>query len=257
MKIELDAAKSVEENAAHYFEMAKTARRKLEGAKAALEVTKKKLANLEHDMEKKKQEIIAKAVPKRKREWFERFRWLYSSEGFLIVAGRDATTNEVVVKKHCDAGDLVFHCELPGSPFAVIKSQGKEIGKKTIEETAQFVACFSKGWKAGRSLVDVYYVKPEQVTKEAPAGEYISKGSFMIYGRKTSLTVPLKLFIGKMEDGRVMAGPKEAILANCKASLELSQGDMKPSEAAKKIRVALATDDIDEIIKTIPVGTKA
>lgn len=65
-----------------------------------------------------------------------------------------------------------------------------------MEKIAIFNACFSSAWKAGRGNVDVYCVKPEQVSQTANTGEYLSKGSFVIKGeRKYFKNVVLKLFI--------------------------------------------------------------
>jgi len=82
----------------------------------ALERTKKKLKKI---MKKQPTDFEAPTiVKKRKREWFEKFRWFYSSEGFLVVGGRDATTNEILIKKHTDKDDLVFHTDAINAIFA-------------------------------------------------------------------------------------------------------------------------------------------
>jgi predicted ribosome quality control (RQC) complex YloA/Tae2 family protein len=44
MRISLDFTKSLDQNASHYFEQAKIARKKAEGAKKALDDSNKKLA---------------------------------------------------------------------------------------------------------------------------------------------------------------------------------------------------------------------
>jgi predicted ribosome quality control (RQC) complex YloA/Tae2 family protein len=254
MKITLDLNKSLEENASYYFELAKTAKKKADGAREALEHTKKKLVTLEKDLEKKAAEEALKAKAKeRKKEWYEKFRWFITTEGLLVIGGRDATTNEIVIKKHTDPEDLVFHTEMAGSPFVVIKGKPSDI---SIEEAAVFTACYSKAWKAGRTASEVFYVNPDQVTKEAPAGEYIVKGAFMIYGKKNILSVPLKLFIGKMEDGKIMAGPESAVKRHCEKSVEVVQGNDKISQIAKKIMAKIGANDLDDIVKIIPQGSR-
>jgi predicted ribosome quality control (RQC) complex YloA/Tae2 family protein len=257
MRLTLDITKSVEENASHYFELAKHARKKAEGAKDALEDTKKKLLLLEKEIQTKEAEAQQKASKKeRKKEWYEKFRWFYTSDDFLVIAGRDSTTNEIIIKKHTDKQDIVFHTEMAGSPFAAFKTAGKEPSKLALEETAEFVAAYSKAWKLGRTLMEVFYVNPDQVTKEAPSGEYVSKGSFMIYGQKSFFTIPVKLYIGKMEDGKVMSGPLSAVKKHCKEYIEIIQGNDKNSTIAKTIKSKLAADDLDDILKLIPPGSK-
>ena len=170
MKIKLFLDKSVEQNAEIYFEKAKKSKKKVKGAIEIVEKTKKKLKRLQKKELELKQQQEKEQKPKRKKEWYEKFRWFHSSEGFLCIGGRDATTNEIVVKKHTDPTDLVFHTDIAGSPFFIIKTQGKKPGKATIEETAQATASYSRAWKLGVASLDVFYVKPDQVTKETKAG---------------------------------------------------------------------------------------
>jgi predicted ribosome quality control (RQC) complex YloA/Tae2 family protein len=256
MKIVLELNKSLEENASYYFDQAKTAKKKAEGAKKALEDTKEKIKHIEAELKIKEHEQEVKDNAKaRKKEWFEKFRWFYSSDGFLVIGGRDATTNEIIIKKHTDKEDIVFHTELSGSPFVLIKTEGKKVSEIALEEAAQFTACYSKAWKAGRSVADVFYVNPEQVTKEAKAGEFIAKGAFMIYGKKNQMQVVLKLYIGKMEDGKIMAGSESAVKKHCQIYVELFEGNAKNSEIAKKIKGKLNADDLDDILRLIPQGS--
>lgn len=246
----LDIRKSIDENAAVYFEKAKKAKRKLEGAKRFVEKTKEQLEKFE---EEEKTEAKKEEKPKLEKKWYEKFRWFYSSDGFLCIGGRDATTNEIVIKKHTNSDDLVFHTDLAGSPFFVVKSEGKKIGKPTIEETAQATASFSKAWKLGLNVLDVFYVKPEQVSKQTKAGEYMGKGAFMIYGKTNYITAELKLAIGSLEDGKLMCGPVESVRKNCKEYFVLIQGSDKPSDIAKKLKKRYEID-LDEIIRILPSG---
>ncbi|MFH2020027.1 MAG: NFACT RNA binding domain-containing protein [archaeon] len=254
MKIAIDFTKSLEENASDYFEEAKTAKRKAEGARKALEETHAKLKELEKNIETEDTKEKAKKAA-RKREWYEKFRWFFTSENMLFIAGRDATTNEIIIKKHMDKDDVVFHADFAGSPFGVLKTEGKDPSKKALEECAQFIACYCKVWKTSVTLADVFYVNPDQVTKEAPTGEYISKGSFMIYGKKNIVSSQLKLFVGKMEGGKIMSGPESAVKMHCDPYVEVGQGNKKGSDVAKKIKTKLQADDLDDILKVVPVGS--
>lgn len=254
-KISLYLDKTPEQNAALYFEKAKKCKKKIEGARKVLE---QNLIRLEHlQKEKIKEEIEAekkKNVKKKEKQWYDKFHWFVSSEGFMVIGGRDATTNEIAIKKHMNSDDLVFHTDIQGSPFFVIKAEGKEIGKDTIEETAQATACYSKGWKLGYSSLEVFYVKPEQVSKEAKSGEYLVKGAFIINGKTTKITPDLKLAVGIKEDGTLIGGPVNAIKKNAEKVLIVEKGDKKPSEVAKLISKKLNYNDIDEIIRFLPSG---
>ena len=253
MEIIIDLNKSVDENAGIYFDLSKKNKKKLEGAKAALEETRKKLVQLqkqEHTF--REEETKKREKTQRKREWYERFHWFISSEGFLCIGGKDATSNEIVIKKHLEKDDLVLHTDMSGSPFFVIKN-GQQAGEKTIEEAAQAVAANSRAWKLGYSTIEVFYVKPEQVSKEAKAGESLAKGSFMIYGKTTYLHPKIESAVGLLDD-EIIGGPIAAIENKTKNYVVVIPGREKKSALAKKIKAKLKGGDLDDIIKFIPAG---
>ena len=180
MQIEINLNKTVEENAGTYFNLAKKAKKKLKGAKEALGKTKQELEKLKQQEEKFQIEEEKKQQKKeRKREWYEKFHWFFSSEDFLCIGGKDATSNEIVIKKYLEKEDLVFHTDMPGSPFFVIKN-GVEAGEITLKETAQACSSYSKAWKLGLGTAEVYGIGHNQVKKELG----LPKGSFMIHGKR-------------------------------------------------------------------------
>jgi len=246
MKVTLFLDKTIDQNASYYFEKAKKARRKRDGALETVERAKKKLIIVQAEKPEQEKKVL------RKKEWFEKFHWFFSSEGFLCIGGRDAATNDIIMKKHTEPHDLAFHTTMAGSPFFVIKSDGKDIGKSTIEECAQATGVYSRAWKLGVATADVFYVKPEQVSKTAESGEYLPRGSFMIRGQSTILHVALRAAIGMRKDGVVIGGPVSAVLAHSEKSVVVTQGDMKMSDVAKKIKSRIGGGEIDEIIRFLP-----
>jgi len=256
MKLTLDIRKSVEENAASYFEKAKKDKKKIEGARKIVEEYKKKLSTLETEKVETKS-VIAKPV---KKEWHEKFRWFISSDSFLVIGGRDATTNEIIIKKYTEKEDVVFHTETPGSPFVVVKKeQGREIPEATMEEAAVLTAVFSKAWKQGLAGMSVFSVKPGQVSKTAKPGEYIAKGAFMIYGEKKFYKPSFNYAIGIYQDkdqSKVMGGPVSAVQKHCKQFIEIVQGDDKLSDVAKLIKHRIG-GELDDIIRVLPANCKA
>jgi len=252
MQLTLNLKQKLEQAANEYFEKAKKARRKAEAARGIVLKFKKQLEDLDRKqlIEEKKAEV----KQKRPQEWYEKFRWFISSEGFLCVGGRDATSNEVVIKKHTDKQDVVFHTEAPGSPFFVIKTEGKKPTDITLQEVADATASFSKAWKLGVSTTEAYSVTPQQVSKQAPSGEYMPKGGFMISGKRTYYQGTVKIAVGKLTDGKVMSGPETAVKTHCKEYSILMQGRDKPSDCAKKISKKIGAD-IDEVLRSLPGGT--
>ncbi len=256
MDIEIDFEKSLEKNASSYFEKSKTAKKKLIGLKKAMIDLEKKASKVK---EKPKAKPLAM---KRKRQWFEAFHWFNSSHGFLVIGGRDAKSNETVVKKHLDKEDMFLHADIQGGSACVVKSDGKEIPKEVLEEASQFAAVWSKAWQQKLASVDVYAASKEQVSKKAPSGEAISTGGFMIYGkrqwfRKTSLRFAVGLL--EEEDGfSAMSGPPDAVKKNCIAFVEIVQGKEKKSKLARQLlqyfekKTGKITVSLDDIISILP-----
>ena len=56
------------------------------------------------------------------REWYERYRWFITTDGLLVIGGRDASSNSALIRKHLTEHDIVFHAEVHGSPFLIIKN---------------------------------------------------------------------------------------------------------------------------------------
>lgn len=58
----------------------------------------------------------------RKPYWFERFNWFVTSENVLVLSGRDAQQNELLVKRHLTKGDIYVHADLHGASTTIVKS---------------------------------------------------------------------------------------------------------------------------------------
>ncbi|MBS1266680.1 MAG: hypothetical protein MAG795_00648 [Candidatus Woesearchaeota archaeon] len=250
MRLKLNLTKSIEKNAEAYYEKAKKSKKKLKGAQRALKRTKIKLKRLKNAPKPKPK--VKKLVKRRKKQWYEKFRWFISSEDFLCVGGRDATSNEILIKKHTEKNDLVFHTKIQGSPFFVIKTNGKKPGKATLQQTAQATASYSKAWNLGLLSVETFYVKPEQVSKQAPSGEYVEKGSFTINGNINPIKTQLQIAIG-IKDDQIIGGPVDAIEKHAEKYVTLKQGKEKTGAAAKKIKYKIG-GNLDSIIRFIPSG---
>lgn len=254
MKVELDIRKTAQENAAAYYDEAKRLREKAAGAEKAAKDTERKLKELEKEIEREKAKPEPKVRVKREKEWFERFRWFRTGEGLLCIAGRDAGQNEAVVGRHLEPGDLFFHAEIHGAPATVLKG-GENAGEKSKKEAAQFAASYSSAWKLGTATVDVYAVKPSQVSKRSEAGEFAGKGGFIIRGeREWFRNTELGLLVGVGEKG-IEAAPLLRGRGEMKVSAEVRIGDLEKGEAAKLISKRLGEKaSLDEILQALPAG---
>ena len=196
-KIKMDVRKSVVNNAKDYYDKAKKDKRRIQGAKEASIRTEKILKEKIFQKEVSEQ-LQVKLVKRPKKKWFEKFRWFKSSDGFIIVGGKDASSNELLVKKHMEKNDLFFHTELRGAPAVLIKNpENIIINEQTFSETACFAASYSNAWREGWGSTKIFYVYPEQVTKSPNPGEFLKKGAFFIKVKKNFLTKPfMELAIG-------------------------------------------------------------
>jgi len=249
--LRLDLNKDIHGIADEYYSKDKKAKEKLQGLLIAIEKTKKEIEEAEKREEYKYTPSIRIA---RKREWFERFRWFITSDGFLAIGGRNAQMNEEIVSKYLESKDLFFHTQTPGAPAVVLK-KGQEAPERSLIETAQFSAIYSSLWKQGMHSGEVYYVLPEQVKKSAKAGEYLPKGSFYIVGKRNYVTVELKCGIGvDLSNLRVFGGPISAVEKFCDYYVEIEIGDKEVNELsveiAKKL-VEVAKQDERHVVKAI------
>lgn len=252
---------TIPENAEIYYEKAKKAKRKTKGALIAIENTKKQLEDI-----KSKKNIAMEnvSVPKKRikknLKWYEKHRWFISSDNTLVVGGRDANSNELIVKKYLDPNDIYLHADIHGASSVSIKLNGEELNENIIKESGEFAASFSSAWSMGFTTQDVYWVHPDQVTKTPESGEFLKKGSFVIRGHRNyirSARVRLGIGIVDYEGKRIMAGPVDALEAHCDNFVVLKPGFTKKEAIAKKILHKINEDDlitIDDIIRVLPSG---
>jgi predicted ribosome quality control (RQC) complex YloA/Tae2 family protein len=251
--IALDFRKTVSENAQQKYEEGKKLQEKARGAEEAMLRAKKQLKTLkETDVVVKKKE-----VKREKTWWFEKYRWFISTEGNLVIAGRDAASNDLVVKKHLSKGDRYAHADIHGAPSCVIKSSGVNdeplpISEKTLIEACHFAASYSRAWNQFGEA-QAYWVLPEQVSKTPESGEYVPKGAFIIRGKRNYVRCTLEVAVGLIqlgEERRLMGGPLEAVEAHAKQYMVLRPGILKKSSVASQLSKEwnLSTDEAEKVL---------
>jgi predicted ribosome quality control (RQC) complex YloA/Tae2 family protein len=269
VSLDLSLRKSIYDNASSYYGKVKEAKGKVTGLKKAIAATEKQIKEL------KKTKLLVESqlltpVKARNRFWFEKFHWVDSSDGHLIIGGRDATTNEILIKKHTTTNDLILHAEIAGAPFVIIKANGKFPSKTTIFEAAQLAVAYSRAWRESLTSLDVYWVHQDQVSKTAPTGEYLSKGMFMIRGLRNYIrNVPVQISVGVIEKDHqlmIIGGPTSAIASQTQCMLSIVPGRETSARVAKELRYKLSEKapislrekilkiSIEEIQRFIPPG---
>lgn len=197
VEVEIEIDKPPGLSAGKIYDQRTKLQAKEQKTKAAADIALKKAhqsAVSEIKAQKMAQRKKANAV-NRKQMWFEKFYWFISSENYLVISARDAQQNEVIVKKYLSAKDLVFHAQIQGAAFTIVKNpKDTPIPFQTINEAALAALSHSRAWDL-KVAVEVYYVTADQVSKSAPTGLYLPTGSFMIYGKKNFVS-PARMEMG-------------------------------------------------------------
>ena len=163
------------------YSQKKKVQQKLLKAEHAFETSKNR--------EKKKEKRKIPKINLVTKYWYQNYYWWFTKNGFLVVGGRDANDNETLVKTYLGDNDYYFHTEEAGSGSFILITNGKTPDEIDLDETGEGVLSLSTQWNSSYSSGKVFYVMGNQVSKTPPAGEYLVKGSFMIYGKKTYIRV--------------------------------------------------------------------
>lgn len=203
LAIEINLSLTPFANAREYYDQKKVAavkeQKTVEHSTTALKSAEKKIAQ---DLKKGLKQEKPTLQLTRRLMWFEKFLWFISSDGYLVIGGRDASQNELLYKRHLRKGDVYVHADMHGAASIIIKNNPNTpdapIPPSTLAQAGSLSVCSSNAWdsKAG---MGAWWVNAEQVSKSAPTGEYLPSGSFMVRGNKNILTPqPLVLGFGMM-----------------------------------------------------------
>lgn len=227
--------------------------------------TQKQIDKLANKSEEEQRNVTFSEV--RKKNWFERYRWFFTTDGLLAVGGRDTSSNSAIIRKHVGKNDKVFHADIFGSPFFILKDATEDkITSASLNEAAYATVCFSRAWREAMYGLSAYWVEPEQVKKSAPSGQFLPKGSFTIEGTRNFVKVPtLKLAVGIVEfedEYLIECGPPEAIRKKCLCCAIIEPTGSEMVDVAKKIRTEFGQRfedivrgiSIDDFVRVLPAG---
>ncbi|KAA8497307.1 Nuclear export mediator factor Nemf [Porphyridium purpureum] len=198
--VEISLDQGAYANAAHYHAGRKSAASK---EQTAIKASGKALKAAEQKAREEVRRVNANSKGGvreiRKTYWFEKFSWFISSENFLVIAGRDAQQNEILVRRYLEQDDVYVHADIFGAASVLVKNRKiagsfEPIPPLTLSQAGTFAMCRSSAWSA-KVVTSAWWVYANQVSKTAPSGEYLTTGSFMIRGRKNFLP-PMQLVMG-------------------------------------------------------------
>lgn len=91
------------------------------------------------------------------------FREYILKSGNTIFLGKDAESNDELVKKYKGKRNIILHTVKPGSPFCVLEEL--DSSEKEIHEAAVICASRSQDWRDNKSNVQIHQFSGTEVRK--------------------------------------------------------------------------------------------
>lgn len=256
---------------AKYRAMKEKGKKTIESSAKALQAAEESALKQLADAQKRKSHLTNALQTKRKPLWFEKFNWFITSDNYLVIAGRDAQQNEVIVKRYLRPGDAYLHADVHGAASCILRAKRRRTGgvdggktqtlplsEQALREAGNFTICQSSAWSS-RMVTSAWWVEPHQVSKTAPTGEYLTVGSFMIRGKKNYLP-PSQLEMGLAVLFRL--GDDEAIARhkNERRDFALMQMEAEDEEAPdltteSQVSKISPNPKVDDAVTVQPVST--
>ena len=265
LSIDIDLAITPWQNARQYYDQKKVAavkeQKTMQASSKALRSTEQKIqADLKKGLKQEKDVLR----PSRRAFWFEKFLWFVSSDGYLVLGGKDAQQNELLYRRYLKKGDIYVHADLNGASSVIVKNNSRTpdapIPPSTLSQAGALTVCTSSAWDS-KAVMAAWWVNAEQVSKTAPTGEYLTTGGFLVRGKKNFLP-PSQLLLGfgvmwlisegsRTNHGRHRLAKTESLISEEVESLDaetrgllLSQNDAPGQETTEE--KADAVSDIEE-----------
>ncbi|KAF1840254.1 uncharacterized protein K460DRAFT_296178 [Cucurbitaria berberidis CBS 394.84] len=199
LAIDIDLGLSAWANSTEYFDEKKTAANKeertLQASTKALKSHEKKVTEGLKKGLKQEKDVLR---PVRKQQWFEKYIYFVSSDGHLVLGGKDAQQNEIIYRRYLRKGDVYVHADLKGAAPMIIKNKPNTpdapIPPSTLSQAGHFSVCTSEAWDS-KAVMSAWWVRSDQVSKTGQTGEFLPAGMFNIKGRKEFLP-PAQLVVG-------------------------------------------------------------
>ncbi|MBU0760687.1 MAG: NFACT RNA binding domain-containing protein [Nanoarchaeota archaeon] len=183
---------------------------------------------------------------------YPKHRWFFTSSKKLVVGGKSSDQNDELLKKlkRGKKDYVAMHTSSPGSPFAVIISDKKDISKQDIEETAIFTGCFSRAWKQGKKKTSVDIFSTSQIYKT----KKMKVGTWGVKGKIKRQSVPLELVLTKQEN-KLRAVPEFVVKNKKDILLKIRPGKIDKQEMLPKFQILLNESfSQEELLSALPSG---
>ncbi|MCL2712840.1 MAG: NFACT family protein [Methanomassiliicoccaceae archaeon] len=254
LEVTLDYTKGIDANASDIYQKGKDINEKAVRAMSALKDSEDELERRMKGFAKARTLAMTKAQPT-KQFWFDRYKWFFASNNSLVIAGRDAQTNDQAVKKHLKEQDIYVHADIHGAPSVVVKN-GSSADDITLKEACTFALAQSKAWVACIPDGTAFWVYPDQVSKTPQAGEFVPKGAFIIRGKRNyEYHLQMQLAIGEITYERtrkIMCGPVSAVEKMSQKYVIITPTKTKSNKKNELAKLFNVPEE--EISKIVPPG---
>lgn len=281
-EVQIYLDETVHQNAQRWFEKARKQKEKSVGARQALKQTRRELEKARKSEKEAEESGRVSGSRRTKRLWFENHRWTILDGGHLLIAGKDAKGNDMLVKKHLRSDDRYVHADLHGAASGIMKLKAgfipdehppanlpegvpalrlvddngtTEFSEKAQNQAASMALAWSRAWNAGRAGGSVFWVNPGQVTKTAETGEYVGRGAFVIRGKRNwHRDVEMNLAIGIVCINSVpllLCGTVDSVSEICQRWARIGLGRERKEILAKRISKATGLS-VDDILSVLP-----
>ncbi|KAL5051713.1 hypothetical protein BDW71DRAFT_193960 [Aspergillus fruticulosus] len=199
LTVDIDLGLSPWANASQYYEQRKVAAVKAEkttqsSAKALKSHERKVKDDLKRNLKQEKQVLR----PARKPFWFEKFLFFISSEGYLVLGGRDGMQSEMLYRRYLRKGDVFVYADLEGATPMIVKNKpqasSSSISPTTLSQAGNLCVATSTAWDS-KAIMSAFWVDAAQVSKTSAAGDLLPVGEFLVKGEKNFLA-PSQLVLG-------------------------------------------------------------
>ena len=254
LNVTLNYTKGLDANASDIYQKSKDLGEKAKRAKDALNESRTELEKRQKGFNKAKALALTRAQPT-KQFWFERYKWFITSSGKLVIAGRDAHSNDNIVKKHLKEKDVFAHADVHGAPSVILK-EGLEATPEDLREACSFALTQSKAWVAALMEGAAFWVYPDQVSKTPNPGEFVPRGAFIVRGKRNyEHHLKMELGIGEIQymgTRKIMCGPVE-LFEKCEKYFVLNPGRGKSGRKAGELAKEFQVPE-EEISRILPPG---
>ena len=199
LQIDVDLALSPWSNARQYYDQKKNAavkeQKTLQASGKALKSAEKKI---EADLKKGLQQEKDLMRPQRNTYWFEKFIYFISSDGYLVIGGKDAQQSDIIYQRHFKKGDVFVHADLQGATPLIIKNRSRTytdpIPPSTLSQAGTLTVSTSVAWDS-KAVMAAWSVHSNQVSKLSAHGDLLPAGIFATTGEKNFMP-PAQLLLG-------------------------------------------------------------